>query len=234
MGMSQWNTLIDAIRLGSSPAPTLRTALMAQCILESNRGTSRLAVDHNNYAGIKWRKEMEGLATKVSYGAHDGIDDYCAFVSPSAFVRGYWAFIGRSVYDGWLNHADDPAGYIAFLKSRGYAGDENYVAKVVGLFPEADRLLGNAGGSGELDRPSRNLIGNTVSDNLAADADPEFVAVPGVIHKWGGVRPNGLEGAIVHYDAGRTKPRGADDTEWGARNTLQGAVTNGFAYCTIS
>jgi hypothetical protein len=56
-----------------------------------------------------------------------------------------------------------------------------------------------------------------------------------VKHAFNGSRPKGLEGAIVHYDAGRTRPtKGPDDPEWGAKNTLAGAQTQGYAYATIS
>jgi len=65
-------------------------------------------------------------------------------------------------------------------------------------------------------------------------AQPAFDVMTEVSHRWRGQRPNGLEGAIVHYDAGRTRSRPApDDAEWGARNTLAGAQAQGFAFVTI-
>ena len=234
--MSVWDDVVAAIRDEPGPAPALRAALLAQCILESARGTSRLALDHGNFAGIKWRPEMKDVATRVRYGAHDGADDYCAFASPAAFVKGYWTFIGRTVYDGWRHHADSAEDYLNFIAARGYAGDPGYAAKVVGLLPEARALLGNgAADGGERARPGRNMLGETVGDALDLSAEPDFVAVAGVNHAFHGPRPNGLEGAIVHYDAGRLRPRGTtDDPEWGARNTLNGAVANGYAFCTVS
>src|SRR6218665_269822 len=125
--MSNWDRLVAAVRAHAIPTPKLKVAMLAQCILESGRGTSKLAVEHNNYTGLKYRPEMEGFATGVSYGAHDGTDKYCAFASPEAFVPGYWQFISRKVYDGWKAHADDAAAYIAFLKGKGYAGDPDYI-----------------------------------------------------------------------------------------------------------
>ncbi len=234
--MSQWTQLIDAVREQDVPAPLLRPVLLAQCIVESARGTSRLALDHGNFAGIKWRPEMKGHGTKVQYGAHDGVDDYCAFDSPAAFVRAYGAFIDRSVYDGWRAFENDPEGYIAFLKSRNYAADPDYVAKILGVLPEARALLAaDPSAMTEPDRPSRNLLGETVGDRLDLSHEPDFVSVAGVVHKFQGVRPAGLEGAIVHYDAGRPRPRrGDDDPESGARSTLNTAVANGYAYCAIS
>ena len=66
-------------------------------------------------------------------------------------------------------------------------------------------------------------------------ATPAFVALPHVTHHMRGRRPNGIEGAIVHFDAGRTRPvMPPSDPEWGARNTLAGAQAQGFAFVTIS
>lgn len=270
--MSNWDRLVAAVRTFEIKAPALRPAMLAQCILESGRGTSQLSVEHNNFTGLKWRPEMEGFATKISYRAHDGIDDYCAFATPEAFVPGYWRFISRSVYAGWDAQANDPAGYIAFLKSRGYAGDPNYIEKVVLLLAEARRLLaaGDAAPAStaapapapkptpkpvpapakptpppptppppeaieEPDRPSAGELAHDLPDITTAVAEPDFVSIPSIIHRWIGTRPKGVEGAIVHFDAGRTRPsKGADDPEFGARLALSGAVTNGFAYATIS
>jgi hypothetical protein len=65
-------------------------------------------------------------------------------------------------------------------------------------------------------------------------AEPEFVTEAEISHRWRGRRPGGLEGAIVHYDAGRTQSKHAPgDAERGARNTLAGAVAQGFAFVTI-
>ena len=241
--MPTWLDLVTAARAAEIPAPGLRAVTLAQWALESGRGTSELARVHGNFAGLKWRPEMEGFAEKISYGAHDGVDDYCAFRSVGAFIRGYWRFIGRSVYDGWRDFADDPTGYVTFLKSRGYAGDPRYVTKVLSILPEAEDLIGTAGGGADTggaatpdeDRPNRPELGEGINDLLAAADEPQFVTLPEVRHRYRGARPRGLEGAIVHYDAGRSRPtRGADDLEWGAKNTLVWGQTQGYAYATIS
>lgn len=239
--MFTWNSLISTVRSADIPAPALRTVTLAQWILESGRGSSALARMHGNFAGLKWRPEMEGYATKVTYGAHDGVDDYCAFTSEAAFIRGYWRFISRSPYNGWENHASDPIGYIRFLAERGYATSAGYADAVLKLLPEAMQLLANAaeGGSpveeSEPPRPDRSQFGGLLSEGLSITETPEFKSLPTVQHKFNGQRPNSLEGAIVHYDAGRTRPtKGPDNLEWGAINTLEHGEAAGFAYATIS
>jgi len=240
----KWSELVAAARIAIIPAPRLRAVTLAQWIVESGRGSSDLALQHNNFGGLKWRDEMSGIATKVRYGAHDGFDDYCAFPSVETFIAGYWAFIQRDVYKGWRDHAEDPVGYINFLKARGYAADVNYVSKVLNRLPEAEALLQsgvstavvvNSTNGEDLDRPSRVELGDSLGPLGSIFGAPSFVTVGQVEHKFLGPRSNGLEGMIIHYDAGRDRPKGkADDIEWGAINCLESGQKNGFAYATIS
>lgn len=242
--MSSWNDLVLAARITEIPAPKLRAITLAQWIIESGRGKSDLAQIYNNFGGLKWRPEMKGYANKILYEAHDGADFYCSFSSAAAFIRGYWRFIERPPYNGWEKYSNDPRGYISFLKARGYAQDKVYVEKVISALPEAEQILGkditmdgilDVESDIETDRPSRAALGESIESLLAADEQPEFVTLAQIKHKFRGSRPNGLEGAIVHYDAGRTKPtKGADDTEWGARNGLMSGANDGFAFATVS
>lgn len=85
------------------------------------------------------------------------------------------------------------------------------------------------------DRPGRSMFGETIADHLTIADIPQFVTLAEIKHNFVGDRPKGLEGAIVHYDAGRSRPtKGADDLEWGAKNTLAWGQTQGFCYATIS
>lgn len=238
--MSIWPELIAYARKAHIPAPGLRAVTLAQWILESGRGISDLAQIHYNFAGLKYRPEMAGYATPVPYVANDGPDTYCAFASCQHFILGYWRFISRSPYAGWEAYRDDPQGYITFLHSKGYATDPNYVAKVMAVLDEAKALLGDASPIGEPtvnepDRPNRSELGQTIDDYLDPSEQPDFVTLQEVQHVFHSNRPNGLEGAIVHYDAGRIRPgSGGEDLEFGAKSSLQHSVKNRFAYATIS
>ncbi len=115
--------------------PGLKAVTLAQWALESGWGTSELAVKHFNFGGLKWRKEMEPYATEVSYEAHDGLAGYCAFADIDAFLKGYWAFIGRKVYDGWEAHAGDPETFIRFIGEK-YCPQPDYADRVLALLPQ--------------------------------------------------------------------------------------------------
>ena len=134
-----WEDLIRTYAATPIRAPALKVATLAQWALESACGTSDLAVRHGNFSGLKFRARVNRdrpLAAPVDYEAHDGLDTYCAFASLEDFVAGYWAFVGNGpIYAGWERFAEDPGGYIAHLKAGGFAGDPDYVAKVLSVMP---------------------------------------------------------------------------------------------------
>ena len=130
----------------------LQNASLAQWILESGWGQSPLAREHFNFGGLKWRAEMadwteakDGVVVQpVKYMAHDGLDTYCKFASPSAYINGYWRFLMRSVYNEWEEHASNPKDYISYLLKCGYTVSDTYLNDVLNLVPKAIALLAGA------------------------------------------------------------------------------------------
>lgn len=78
------------------------------------------------------------------------------------------------------------------------------------------------------DRPNRAMLGDT--------APPRFQTAAGIRHVARGRRPNGLEGAIVHFDAYRFRRagNGAEDSDNRSLDTLRSGQANGYHYCVIS
>jgi len=125
---------------------SLKPVTVAQWVLESGRGTSDLARDHLNFAGLKWRSEMVGFATPVQYDAHDGRDFYCKFASLDDFILGFWRFLARDPYEGWEEHAKkSPDHFIDFVGPIYNPSGQAYVDQVKLLVPEATKLLSAAG-----------------------------------------------------------------------------------------
>lgn len=120
--------------------PQLRGVTLAQWMLESGRATSKLAKQHYNFGGLKWRKEMAPYATKIAYEAHDGVDFYCKFATIDNFITGYWAFLDRSPYSGWEEHVETAEEFIKFIGPI-YTPSKKYSDKVLALLPEAEELL---------------------------------------------------------------------------------------------
>jgi N-acetylmuramoyl-L-alanine amidase len=142
----KFKSLVEAYRGISIEFPKPKPVTIAQWMHESGRGSSKLATDHNNFAGLKWRDEMEGFATPVTYQAHDGTDRYCKFKSVETFITGYWHFLERSPYRGWRDHAASGAEFMNFIGPN-YTPTAGYGAAVEGLMPEAESLLASFGGT---------------------------------------------------------------------------------------
>ncbi len=129
-----WLALVETYRDMRIAFPELKGVTLAQWALESSWGTSRLAVEHGNFAGINYRWSLWRYALPVTHTASDGEAIYCHFRSPKAFVRGYWRFLERRHYAGWQAHAGDPAAFLAHLHGCGYATDPHYVRKVMRVY----------------------------------------------------------------------------------------------------
>lgn len=143
-GGSPWGDLVEAYRAYTGVGAQLKTATLAQWILESGRGSSVLSREHLNFGGLKFRARMVGYADPVDYrGSDSELTTYCKFPSVSAFIKGYWHFIDSGPYDGWKGYAEDGAGYIRHIAKLGYAPGLDYPAKVLVLFGEAGTLLGS-------------------------------------------------------------------------------------------
>jgi hypothetical protein len=142
-----WVEFVRAVATTPIQYPKLKVAYLAQCILESSRGSSFLFMNAGNPTGLKWRGEMQGFAEKISLvtPTEPSGAEWCLWRKPEDAVKGYWHFISRPVYDGWEQFGNDPIGYLSHIWKAGYATDPNYVQKVSQLFPESQRLLDSVG-----------------------------------------------------------------------------------------
>ena len=120
-----------------------KAVTIAQWLLESGYGTSALFMKYNNAFGMKWRKEMLPYGEPIMYDAHDGSTEYVNFRSLDSSIDGYWAFINRSVYDGWKN-SPTPEHFIRFIAQCGYCPTVGYADEVLALVPTAEKLLSEA------------------------------------------------------------------------------------------
>lgn len=122
-------------------------AMLAQSILESSWGKSKLAYKYFNFFGIKyvnmptgsgvaptgsvnmttWEEYEPGVSTTINA-------DFAAWDSTSKGFSAYAAWIkAQSRYTAALKYPKDPIRYIEELKKGGYATDSNYVATLTSL-----------------------------------------------------------------------------------------------------
>lgn len=135
---------LDSAKINDLSWQNLKEVTLAQWLLESGRGTSQLAIQANNFAGLKWRfPDMSGFAEplKIKVPSEPQPVEFCSFSDVNAFILGYWKFLTRSPYKGLEAYTNTPEDFLGFLRQRGYAADPNYVIKILNLLPEAQKLL---------------------------------------------------------------------------------------------
>jgi N-acetylmuramoyl-L-alanine amidase len=75
----KFKELIDQYRSANIEFSHLKPVTLGMWILESGRGSSGLASNHLNFAGMKYRSEITEFAKRIRYEAHDGTGYYCEF-----------------------------------------------------------------------------------------------------------------------------------------------------------
>ena len=116
--------------------------VIAQCILESGWGGSRLAKEYNNYFGIKagtsWKGKSVNLETEEEYepGTKTSITDaFRVYDTMEDGIRGYFELIQLPRYAN-LKGVSDPKEYAQRIKQDGYATDSKYVDTIMSVIGE--------------------------------------------------------------------------------------------------
>ncbi|MGN0362149.1 MAG: glucosaminidase domain-containing protein [Bilifractor sp.] len=111
----------------------VHSPIIAQAILESAWGESKLAAVYHNYFGLKcgtkWKGRSVNLSTMEEYtpGTLTKIsDNFRVFDSMDDGVKGYFEFIRLARYQN-LKGITDPRKYIETIKADGYATSSTYV-----------------------------------------------------------------------------------------------------------
>ena len=135
------------VKYAPSYGIAVHSPIIAQAILESASGTSELAVNANNYFGLKYRKgrckTCIGIYHKV--GSEQNPDgsytssamQWCKFDSMENGVIGYFDFINISNYAN-LKGVTDPRKYLENIKADGYATSLKYVDNLMAVIKRYD------------------------------------------------------------------------------------------------
>lgn len=104
---------------------------LAQALLESNVGDSRLAVESNNHFGIKCRSKCKGCTCR-NYTDDDVYDMFRVFDSVWESFREHSILLDGARYKKLqaLDHTDYK-GWARGLKKAGYATDKQYAEKLI-------------------------------------------------------------------------------------------------------
>lgn len=145
------------------------SGVIAQAILESGWGESRLAARYHNYFGLKcgtkWAGASVNMATQEEYrpGSLTTIkDNFRVYGSMEEGVKGYFEFIQLERYQN-LRGIKDPEAYLETIKADGYATSSSYV--------ENNMALVNQYGLRQYDKEgtsmSRNVIQQVIDDAVS-------------------------------------------------------------------
>lgn len=116
----------------------LASITLAQGLLESNAGDSRLAKESLNHFGIKCRRKCRGCTCR-NYHDDDIYDMFRVFSSPVESYREHSILLNTKRYRHLKNYGKDYKKWAFGLKKAGYATDRRYAEKLVRII-EALRL----------------------------------------------------------------------------------------------
>lgn len=123
---------------------SVHSPIIAQAVLESGWGESRLAAVYHNYFGLKcgtrWTGKSVNLKTMEEYtpGTLTQIkDNFRVYGSMEEGVKGYFDFIQLERYQN-LKGITDPAEYLETIKADGYATSSRYVENTMRIVSQYD------------------------------------------------------------------------------------------------
>lgn len=143
----------------------VHSPIIAQAILESGYGKSKLAATYHNYFGLKcgtkWTGKSVNMNTQEEYepGTLTTIaDNFRVFDSMEEGVKGYFEFIHLSRYQN-LKGITDPKTYLETIKADGYATSSTYVQNNMNVIEQYNLIQydGESGSSGGRSKPSEWL-----------------------------------------------------------------------------
>ena len=116
----------------------LASITLAQGLLESNAGDSRLARESLNHFGIKCRTKCRGCTCR-NYHDDDIYDMFRVFTDPMESYREHSILLNNSRYKKLKKYGNDYKKWAFGLKKAGYATDKRYAEKLI-MIIEALRL----------------------------------------------------------------------------------------------
>ena len=122
--------------------------VIAQAILESGWGTSELAVNANNFFGLKWSDKVtknyyvKNATEQRKDGSYYVVNDtkWCKFSNMEEGVEGYFKFLfnrGLTRYDN-LKNETNYENYVRKIREDGYATSLSYVDNILKVIKDND------------------------------------------------------------------------------------------------
>ena len=143
----------------------VHSSIIAQAILESGWGESKLSAKYHNYFGLKcgtkWKGPSVNMTTQEEYqpGVSTTIkDNFRVYSSMEEGVKGYFEFIQLARYQN-LRGITDPKKYLETIKADGYATSSKYVENTYALVVQYNLTqYDKKGGNAEMGRTAQDVL----------------------------------------------------------------------------
>ena len=187
--------------------------VIAQAILESGWGESKLAAEYHNYFGLKcgtlWKGKSVNMKTQEEYepGVKTTIsDNFRVYGSLDDGVKGYFEFIQLARYQN-LKGITDPRKYVETIKADGYATSSTYVDLIMKLIEENDLTKYDPTGQNMDQEKGAGKADGKASSKVADKADIEKAAQDVIAGNYGNGedRKTALRAAGYDYEAVQKK-----------------------------
>lgn len=143
----------------------VHSPIIAQAILESGWGESKLSAKYHNYFGLKcgtkWKGPSVNMTTQEEYqpGVSTIIkDNFRVYSSMEEGVKGYFEFIQLARYQN-LRGITDPKKYLETIKADGYATSSKYVENTYALVVQYNLTqYDEKGGNSTMGRTAQDVL----------------------------------------------------------------------------
>ncbi len=113
---------------------------LAQALLESDAGASKLAIESNNHFGIKCRRECPDCTCR-NYADDDRYDMFRVFATAWESFRTHSRLMHDDRYKHLLQYGNDYRKWAEGLEAAGYATDPQYAEKLIRIIEFFDLFL---------------------------------------------------------------------------------------------
>ena len=177
----------------------VHSPIIAQAILESGWGKSKLASTYFNYFGLKcgtkWTGKSVNMTTQEEYTAGTLTtikDNFRVYDSMEEGVKGYFEFIQLSRYQN-LKGITDPKTYLETIKADGYATSSAYVVNTYALVTQYN-LTQYDGKAGNTMGKSRQAVVDLVTSwHGKNEADGSYKTIIDIYNSYKGQFPRGTK-----------------------------------------
>lgn len=148
----------------------VHSPIIAQAVLESGWGKSKLSAQYHNYFGLKcgtkWTGKSVNMSTQEEYKAGTMTtikDNFRVYDSMEDGIKGYFEFIQLARYKN-LCGITDPKTYLETIKADGYATSSAYVRNNMELIEQYNLTKYDAKGDDVVAKTEKQIIQQIIND----------------------------------------------------------------------